>query len=115
MTTVDIEIAGHVSVVLSPTLRVINKSNGQISARLTECHGASLQLGTGLKVPYWLQKKSLCFFSIKYRFIIFLSMTFIEFVTLHSNLLSCWNGFQRRDMLTKAVMFLWLPCQLNDL
>ena len=34
------------------------------------------------------------FFSIKYRSIIFLSMTFIEFVTLHSNLLLCLHGFR---------------------
>ena len=33
-------------------------------------------------------------FSIKYRFIIFLFMTFIEFVTLHLNLLLCWHGFR---------------------
>ena len=30
--------------------QVINKSNGQKSARITECHGASRQLGTILKV-----------------------------------------------------------------
>ena len=33
-------------------------------------------------------------FSIRYRFIIFLSMTFIEFEALHSNLLLCWHGFR---------------------
>ena len=74
--------------------QVINQSNGQKSARLTEYHEASRPLGTSLKVPYRLEKKKLMGFSIKYRFIIFLSMTFIEFVTLHSNLLLCWHGFR---------------------
>ena len=59
-----------------------------------ECHGASRQLGTGLKFPYRLQKKADGFFFIKYRFIIFLSMTFIEFVMLHLNLLLCRHGFR---------------------
>ena len=45
-------------------------------------------------------------FSIKYRFIIFLFMTFIEFVTLHSNLLLCWHGF--RDVnVTVNVWICW--------
>ena len=33
-------------------------------------------------------------FSTKYRFITFLSITLMEFVMLHSNLLLCWHGFR---------------------
>ena len=47
-------------------------------------------------------------FSIKYRFIILLLMTYIEFVTLHLNLLLCWHGFRDvNGMVTVNVGIRW--------
>ena len=45
-------------------------------------------------------------FSIKHRFIIFISMTFIEIVTLHSNLLLCWHGFRDVNITVKDLLFI---------
>ena len=61
-------IRSLISLVLSPTLAIVRTGHQQAT------------------------EKKLMGFSIKYRFIILISMAFIENVTLHSNLL-CWHGF----------------------